>query len=323
MQSAKYEYIQENIKVSIICNTYNHENYIRKAIEGFIHQKCDFKYEILIHDDASTDNTPTIIREFEKKYPQLIKPIYEDKNVYSVNPSLISELQYSRIQGEYVAFCEGDDYWIDEYKLQKQVDALDRRKDIDICTHSAKVLQNDKQIGVVAPENKECVIPIEKVIEGKGGFVATNSWLIRKTVIDTLPEFAKKYPIDYAYQVYASLRGGMYYLTDCMSVYNFMNEGSWSKKRKTDIEFSINESKKMIDLYTLMNEFTEYKYNEMIKSLQAYYEYEIEWYQGNLNRILKNKKYMKILSIKEKALLFFRVCFPSLYEYTWRKKNKL
>ena len=311
------------IKVSIICNTYNHEQYIRKAIEGFLKQKCKFAFEVLIHDDASTDATQSIIKEYETKFPEVIKPVYQNKNIYSVNPQLISEIQYSRIKGQYVAFCEGDDYWIDEYKLQKQVEALDARPDIDICTHAAWIYQNGNRIGFVAPKKNDCVLTVEEVIKGKGGYVATNSWLIRKEVIDTLPGFAKKYPIDYAYQVYASLRGGMYFLAEYMSVYNFMNDGSWSKKRKTDVDFSINESKKMLDLYEQMDEFTKYRYSSVIEVLKIYYEYEIEWYRGNTLDILKNKEFMKILSYKEKMLLLFRLCLPSVYDYFWKMKNKI
>lgn len=315
--------MEDAILVSIICNTYNHEKYIEKALKGFLIQKCDFLFEILIHDDASTDTTQKIIKKYEEMYPDIVKPIYETQNVYSVNPQQISDIQYARIKGKYVAFCEGDDYWTDENKLKKQVEILETRNDIDICTHAAWMFQNGKKVGAISPCDIDCVLPIEKVILGKGGYVATNSWLIRKEIIDTLPDFAKKYPIDYAYQVYASLRGGMYYLSDYMSVYNYMNEGSWSKKRKTDIEFSINESKKMIDLYNLINIFTQSRYEEIIEQLKLYYEYEIEWYEGNTIGIIRNKKYMRILSCKQKMILLFRLIFPSLYEWSWRKKNKL
>lgn len=312
-----------DIKVSIICNTYNHEKYIRKAIEGFLYQKCDFLYEVLIHDDASTDSTQSIIKEYEEKFPEIIKPIYQKQNVYSVNPQLINEIQYSRINGQYVAFCEGDDYWIDEFKLQKQVEILEARFDVDICVHAAWIFQNGNKIGSIAPSDFDCVFTAEDVINGKGGFVATNSWLLRKNIIDTLPPFAKKYPLDYAYQVYASLRGGMYYLAEHMSVYNFMNNGSWSKKRKVDIEFSINESTKILDLYNLMDEYTHYQYSKTIEHMKTYYEYEIEWYKGNLGTILKKRKYRHVLSFKRKLILIFRICLPSLYEYLWKMKNRI
>ena len=133
--------MSENIAVSIICNTYNHENYIRDAIESFLMQKTNFKFEVLIHDDASTDKTPEIIREYETKYPEIIKPVYQKENQYSQGIRYASLYQYPRVKGKYIAFCEGDDYWTDSYKLQKQYDALEKNPQVDICAHTADVVE--------------------------------------------------------------------------------------------------------------------------------------------------------------------------------------
>jgi glycosyltransferase involved in cell wall biosynthesis len=111
--------------VSISCITYNHENFIRDAIEGFLMQKTTFPVEILIHDDASTDNTANIIIEYETTYPQLIKPIYQTENKYSTQRGYITRIQNERTRGKYIAKCEGDDFWTDPLKLQKQVDFLE------------------------------------------------------------------------------------------------------------------------------------------------------------------------------------------------------
>ena len=132
--------MNENIAVSIICNAYNHENYIRDAIESFLMQKTDFAFEILIHDDASTDRTPEIVKEYEKKYPEIIKAIYQKENKYSKGVDIDITFQYPRVQGKYIAVCEGDDYWTDAYKLQKQYDALEKNPHIDMCAHAADVV---------------------------------------------------------------------------------------------------------------------------------------------------------------------------------------
>lgn len=117
--------------VSISCITYNHENFIRKAIESFLAQRTSFPIEILIHDDASTDRTADIIREYEQEYPELIFPIYQTENQYSKG-GLPDRINRERARGKYLAYCEGDDYWTDPLKLQKQVDFLEAHPDYSL-----------------------------------------------------------------------------------------------------------------------------------------------------------------------------------------------
>ena len=109
--------------VSIYCSTYNQIDYIESAIKGFLSQKTDFDYEVIIHDDASTDGTTDIVMKYAKMYPDIIKPIIEKENKYSKNIDVSSNI-IANIKAKYVAFCDGDDYWIDDYKLQTQVDYM-------------------------------------------------------------------------------------------------------------------------------------------------------------------------------------------------------
>ncbi|TGY67494.1 glycosyltransferase [Phocaeicola sartorii] len=115
--------------VTIQCLTYNHEPYIRQCLEGFVMQQTDFCFEVIVHDDASTDGTANIIREYEQKYPDIIKPIYEKENQYSKHDDSLIRIINEHTRGKYIAFCEGDDYWIDSLKLQKQVDFLEEHHD--------------------------------------------------------------------------------------------------------------------------------------------------------------------------------------------------
>lgn len=110
----------DEIIVSVLCFAYNHEKYIRQAIEGFLMQKTSFGIEILIHDDASTDKTQEIIKEYQEKYPDLVKTVLQTENQYSKGIDVCKFL-INIAKGKYIAFCEGDDYWIDERKLEKQV----------------------------------------------------------------------------------------------------------------------------------------------------------------------------------------------------------
>ncbi len=132
--------MSDEVLVSICCITYNHENYIRDCLEGFLMQKTDFPYEVLIHDDSSVDRTGGIIREYAHKYPDLVKPIIQTENQYSKGVSINYEHNIRRAKGKFIAICEGDDYWTDEYKLQKQIDYLVSNPFCSFCFHNAKVV---------------------------------------------------------------------------------------------------------------------------------------------------------------------------------------
>lgn len=129
--------------VSVCCTTYNQEAYIRRCLDGILMQKTSFPIEILVHDDASTDATATIIREYEQLYPNIIKPIYQVENQYSKGIHISQTFQYPYVLGKYIALCEGDDYWTDPLKLQKQVDFLESHPDYAMCFHNVEVKAED------------------------------------------------------------------------------------------------------------------------------------------------------------------------------------
>lgn len=124
--------------VSVQCLAYNHEKYIRECLEGVVNQKTDFKYEVIVHDDASTDNTVSIIKEYAEKYSEIIKPIFEKENLYKRDQARMRQIITEKLTGKYIAFCECDDYWTACDKLQKQVDFLETHPDYSMCFHSAK-----------------------------------------------------------------------------------------------------------------------------------------------------------------------------------------
>ena len=129
------------LMVTIRCITYNHEPYIRQCLEGFVMQKTNFRFEAVVHDDASTDGTANIIREYAEKYPDIIKPIYETENQYSKHDGSLSRIMDEHTHGKYIAFCEGDDYWTDMYKLQKQYDFLETNPKF-IMSHTAYMVHD-------------------------------------------------------------------------------------------------------------------------------------------------------------------------------------
>ena len=130
--------------VSICCLTYNHAPYLRQCTDGFMMQERTFPIEILIHDDASTDGTQDIIREYEEKFPDIIKPQYQAENQYSKG-KMVEAYNYFRAEGRYIALCEGDDYWTDPQKLQKQVDFLESYPDYVMCSHRYRIYFQQEQ----------------------------------------------------------------------------------------------------------------------------------------------------------------------------------
>ena len=120
---------QQPLMVTIRCTVFNHEHYLRECLDGFVMQKTNFRFEAIVHDDASTDGSAAIIKEYAEKYPDIIKPIYETENQYSKHDGTLGRIMREHTHGKYVAFCEGDDYWTDPLKLQKQVDAA---KNVDV-----------------------------------------------------------------------------------------------------------------------------------------------------------------------------------------------
>ncbi len=119
-----------DIMVSVCVIAYNHERFIRQCLESIVNQKTTFAFEVVIHDDASPDHTPDIIREFETRYPDKIKVIYQTVNQHNLGVKITTTHVLPLVRGKYFAYCEGDDYFTDEYKLQKQVDYLENHPDI-------------------------------------------------------------------------------------------------------------------------------------------------------------------------------------------------
>ena len=261
--------MDNDIKISIICNAYNHARYIRDTLDGFVMQKTDFKFEILIHDDASTDETADIIREYEAKYPDIIKPIYQKENQYSKDVWITDVFQLRRSKGKYIALCEGDDYWTDPDKLQKQYDALESHPDIDICVHASTLINaSDGSVnGTVDHGSEMIIIPVEKVIEGGGSFVSTNSILVRREILTERRKFVDVCPLDYTYQISGSLKGGMLYLPDNMSVYRVSVPGSWTEQSGKNLKAYLKFLNELTAGLKQLDQDTDKKYHKIISKI--------------------------------------------------------
>ena len=178
--------MSDSVQVSIICFAYNHEKYIRQCLDGFVMQK-GVTFEIIIHDDASTDKTADIIREYESNYPNLFKPIYQSENQYSQHVSIQKEFMVPLVSGKYIAMCEGDDYWTDPYKLKKQYDALESNPYCVMCLHKTNVIKEDgSNIGYTCPRKdiQTAVLPEGYICKhyDNAKYIHTSSYFFNGTI---------------------------------------------------------------------------------------------------------------------------------------------
>jgi glycosyltransferase involved in cell wall biosynthesis len=208
--------------VSIVTITYNHEKYIRETLESFLAQQVNFQFEIIIADDCSTDTTPKIISEYAKKYPEIFKPILRKKNIGAV-PNSVSSLQVAN--GTYVALCEGDDYWTDPKKLQKQVDFLESNKDFALCFHPVRVFfENEEQKEYISPDvSKQASFTTDELI--RRNFIQTCSVMYRRRDYNNLPNNVM--PFDWYLHLYHAQQGKIGFIEDIMGAYRRHAGGAW------------------------------------------------------------------------------------------------
>ncbi len=175
--------------VSICCLTYNHENYIHKAIEGFMMQKTSFPVEILIHDDASSDGTADVVRKYVQNAPEIIFPVYQNENQFSQGNNPFVKFLLPRARGSYIAWCEGDDYWIDSLKLQKQIDIFVKYPDTILCGARAQTWnENNKEFTVITPaHDKDITCMTPEQFFNLGDWVKTCTRIGPKALMENVP----------------------------------------------------------------------------------------------------------------------------------------
>ncbi|MDN7244595.1 glycosyltransferase family 2 protein [Planococcus shenhongbingii] len=279
--------MEKEIKVSIACMTYNHESYIAETIESFLMQETDFNYEILIHDDASTDRTQEIIRQYEQKYPDIIKPIYQVENQFSQN-IIVEYINHRRAKGKYIAFCEGDDYWTHPEKLQKQVEYMEAHPETSMCIHAAKRVEakTKRKIADIRPFKESKVMTVEEVIEGGGDFFATNSMIYSREKLAIWPEFYFNGVVgDYPMVIFGALQGEFYYMDEDMSSYRVNSEGSWTQREFSTIAKKKKHYAEVARTLDEIDEYTDYRYSQAIQNAKKGHQFYLLLIQGKFKEI--------------------------------------
>jgi glycosyltransferase involved in cell wall biosynthesis len=255
--------------VSILCTTYNHALYVEDAIRGFLIQKTDFPFEIIVHDDVSTDHTRTLIDRYAAAYPTIIRTVYQKENQYS-RGAMILMLAARHATGDFIAFCEGDDYWIDPDKLQIQVDALKAHPDCELSFHPAvKTRQEIPGDALFCRRaNGSRVLPIGPIIREGGSYMPTASMVIKKAFFERAFQdenpFYQRHMMGYSFQILCSLAGGALYIDRPMSVYRVFSEGSWTQTIAKDSSFYKKWLANYLDTLHGIDALTGYRYSRDI-----------------------------------------------------------
>ena len=238
------------MKVTIVTTTYNQEKYIGQAIDGMIMQKTKFPFKILISDDCSTDNTKKILEDYKHKYPDKIEIINHEKNLGAMQ-NFVDTLSKVK-DSEYVALCDGDDFWTDENKLQKQVDFLDGNKDFNICFYKSRLFyQNGEKEDEIIPHDIEEVTTIEDLVNQN--YIVANSVLYRWKFndIDLKDIFPENIvPGDYYIHLLHAQDGKIKMINEVMSAYRRHDSGVWwSEDNKDKEEFTLKYGERFLNFY--------------------------------------------------------------------------
>lgn len=270
----------DRLMVTIRCLVYNHEKYIRQCLDGFVMQQTNFRFVAIVHDDASTDNSATIIKEYADRYPDIIKPILEKENLYSKCDGSLLKILNENTLGKYVAMCEGDDYWTDPLKLQKQIDFLENNKEYVACAHQSNLVYRDVVSNQLFCYDVPRVIQLKHVMEMRP--FHTNTVVYRKEqVFDILYNDSRPDVFSGDRLMYLILAGvgEIYFFDDVMSIYRKHSMGASStvtyEQIKRDLAMIPFLSKKIP--------------NFPIKRLKSYLYKTIALYPRNIKTIDKIK----------------------------------
>lgn len=299
---------RSEMEVSILCVAFNHEHFIGEALDGFLMQETSFPFEILINDDASTDKTGEIIKEYEKKYPNIVKPDYQSENQFSqgIGPSATL---FPRITGKYVTFGDGDDYWIDKDKLKIQVEEMEKLPNVDMSFHpSYQLLDGQRKKVLSKHSDKNRIFTPKEIILGGGEFCPTASLMFTNRLISSLPVwFSIALPNDYICQIMGAANSGALYIDRCMSIYRVGELGSWTSRLTK--EDSGKRKKSLLTFHHSLDLINEMLNNEYQKEIDlVIFEENLDFIKTRrIDVVVREevyKLYKNTFSLKEKALWY-------------------
>ena len=283
--------------VSVFCLTYNHESMIEDALKGFVMQKTNFPFEVFVHDDASTDGTVRIIKQYAEAYPQIIRPVLQTENQYSKHVKITNTYLVPRATGKYFAFCEGDDFWTDEYKLQRQVDFLEQHPEYVACVHnSIQINCKDHTESIMFPRTEDGDVSFEDTLYAWPRTYQTSSLVVRREYRDCeMPSFynAVKGFADWPFSIWLALNGKIRFLAECMSTYRYCSCAH---------SFMAQRTQNTVDLIQ--------RSIEMLKAIRPYVEGGV--YEDTLETAILKKEY-QLLNYRHEYKEMRRAPYASIY----------
>jgi len=277
--------------VSIFCPVYNQEAYLRDCLDGILMQEVNFPYEIVVHDDASTDSSVEILKEYRSKYPDKFKLLLQKENQYSQGKHIAVEFIFPNLRGKYVAICEGDDFWTDTTKLQKQIDFLEAHQEYSACVHNCIKwnLRDDKKEIMYACD-MDYDIRFEQAVQSGSSCYQTASLVFRRVFLEDLPKFFTMVTsyFDYTLAIRLALAGKIRFFNEVMSTYRFFSSGSLAESsihELTDVKCRKYEATR--NMLKEVDRYSEYQYHECIEKLVENYEYDIAEYKNDYKTLSK------------------------------------
>ena len=305
------------IMVSVICSTYNQKKYISQCLDSLLNQDTDFRYEIIIKDDASSDGQQNIIKEYAKKYPEKIRLLIFEDNLFS--KGLIDkgwETALTMCRGKYVALCEGDDFWTDNRKLQYQVDFMEFHPEYSLCGHAAYYANEDGSLRTdkyfqLFNESKE--VSIERILSS--WTMATNSILYRVSARKelTVPYKGNCINGDFALITYLALNGKVFYMNRLMSAYRVCSAGSLTQLFASNLSVYKERRGEFFRRLDRLNEYTKGEYNNYIISYKNECLFDFYLKIGDAKNLKMHKDIAKNRNLKQRILWFICVYFNKVY----------
>ena len=307
----------DEVLVSILCMVYNHERYLPKALDSFLMQETNFPFLIVAGEDCSLDNSMKILKEYKQKYPNLIKIVSSENNVGQLENFIRT---MNACESEYVAMCDGDDYWTDKHKLQIQIDEMKKHPQCALSFHPAQELYGDRFDKLLAKHHDgNKIFTTAEIIEGDGSFCPTASLVLKKRTFANFPEqFYKEAPFgDHFLQISASLEGGALYIDKVMCIYRKEHEGSWSTETYSNIEKRKTAFEKHMKSMDELNILLDNKYKKEINKIKSKYHYLMAVFFLSKNHLKEFREYIKKANDiyplelpKPKILYLFRKITP-------------